>query len=184
MNPIDYRIRNSRKIFAACIAKGARRLANANGILTMMGDLSAVWVRGDYRKAPKVVDLGLLGHRSVTNAGVDYMATDFFDGSVDITTFDFQDAGTGNTAENVTDTALQTPWGGARVSGTPTHPGAGLYRSVATITFNAGFAIVEHGLFSASSAGTLWDRTVFSAINVVNTDAIQFTYTLTINAGG
>jgi len=30
----------------------------------------------------------------------------------------------------------------------------------------------------------LLDRKVFSAINVVNTDSIQFTYTLTINAGG
>lgn len=30
----------------------------------------------------------------------------------------------------------------------------------------------------------LWDRKVFSAINVVNGDSIQFTYTLTINSGG
>lgn len=150
----------------------------------MAGELSAIWVRGDYKKAPKLVDLGVLCHRSVTNAGVDYMATDFFDGSVDITTFDFHDCGTGTNAENVTDTALQTAYGGARTSGTPTHPAAGQYRSVGTITFSGSFAITEHGLFSASSVGTLWDRTVFSAINVVNTDAIQFTYTLTINAGG
>ena len=112
------------------------------------------------------------------------MATDFFDGSTDITTFDFHDAGTGTNAENVSNTALQTPWGGARVSGTASNPAANQYRSVATITFNNTFAIVEHGLFNASSSGTLWDRTVFSAINVVNTDAIQFTYTLTINSGG
>ncbi|HYF28584.1 MAG TPA: hypothetical protein VD931_22785 [Baekduia sp.] len=30
----------------------------------------------------------------------------------------------------------------------------------------------------------LWDRKVFSAINVVNGDSIQFTYTLTISSGG
>lgn len=30
----------------------------------------------------------------------------------------------------------------------------------------------------------MWDRKVFSAINVVNGDSIQFTYTLTINSGG
>lgn len=184
MNPIDYRIRQSRKIFAAAIANRAARRANQHGILTMQGALTAQWIRGNYRKAPKVVDLGLLSHLVVTNAGVDLMATDFFDGSVDITTVDFHDAGTGNTAENVTDTAMQTAWGGARVSGTPTHPAAGQYRSVATITFTGSFAIVEHGIFSASSGATLWDRSVFSAINVVNTDAIQFTYTLTITAGG
>jgi hypothetical protein len=30
----------------------------------------------------------------------------------------------------------------------------------------------------------MWDHKVFSAINVVNTDSIQFTYTLTISSGG
>lgn len=30
----------------------------------------------------------------------------------------------------------------------------------------------------------LWDHKVFSAINVVNGDSIQFTYTLTVNSGG
>lgn len=184
MNPIDYRIRNSRRIFAAGLAKGIARVANAVGVLTMVGELRAVWIRGNYRKAPKFVDLGLLGHRSVTDAGVAFMATDFFDGSTDITTFDFHDAGTGTNAEAVGNTTLQTPWGGARVSGTPTNPTAPQYRSVGTITFTGSFAIVEHGLFSASTSGTLWDRTVFSAINVVNTDAIQFTYTLSITSGG
>jgi len=43
--------------------------------------------------------------------------------------------------------------------------------------------VTEHGLFNASSAGTLMDRTVFSAINVVNGDSIQFTYELTATAG-
>lgn len=184
MNPIDYRIRNSRKIFAAALSRPIAKIANAAGILTMQGILTARWIRGDYRKAPKIVDLGILGHRSVTDAGVAFMATDFFDGSTDITTFDFHDAGTGVGAEAVGNTALGTPWGGARVSGTASNPAAGQYRSVGTITFTGTFAITEHGLFSASSGPTLWDRTVFSAINVVNTDAIQFTYTLTINSGG
>jgi hypothetical protein len=184
MNPIDFRIRNSRKIFAAAIAKPIARLANAAGILTMQGLLTAHWIRGDYRKAPKIVDLGVLGHRSVTDAGVAFLATDFFDGSTDCTVFDFHDAGTGVGAEAVGNTTLGTPWGGARVSGTASNPAGGQYRTIGTITFNANFAITEHGLFSASSGGTLWDRTVFSAINVANTDAIQFTYTLTINSGG
>ena len=30
----------------------------------------------------------------------------------------------------------------------------------------------------------MWDHKVFSAINVVNGDSIQFTYTLTISSGG
>jgi hypothetical protein len=40
------------------------------------------------------------------------------------------------------------------------------------------------GTVLAASAGTLWDRRVFSAINVVSGDSIQFTYTLTVNNGG
>lgn len=185
MNALEFRIKNFRKIFIPGLKQRlAKPIGKALGVVTMGGRLDAVWIRGEYRKAPKSVDLGCLGYQVVTNAGVDFMATDFFDGSVDITTTDFHDAGTGNTAENVTDIALQTPWGGARVSGTPTHPSAGLYRTVGTITFTGTFAIVEHGIFTASTSTTLWDRTVFSAINVVNTDAIQFTYTLTINAGG
>ena len=34
------------------------------------------------------------------------------------------------------------------------------------------------------SGGTPWDRTVFTAINVVASDAIEFAYTCTVNSGG
>jgi hypothetical protein len=55
---------------------------------------------------------------------------------------------------------------------------------VATFNFTSTLAITEWGLFSASTSGTLWDRRTFSAINVANGDSIQFTYTLTVPAGG
>ena len=122
----------------------------------------------------------------VTTAGATYMATDFASAGVTptISGFKFHDAGTGSTAAAVTDTALGTAWGGARITGTPTNPSAQVYRSVATIPFTGTFAITEWGLFSASSSGTLWDRRVFSAINVVNGDSIQFTYNLTVPNSG
>jgi hypothetical protein len=98
------------------------------------------------------------------------------------------------------DTALVTASGLARVSGTQSNPTANQYKSVATVTYTSSLAIVEWGLFSASSSGTLWDRRWFNTagapatqaaaaltaapINVNNGDSIQFTYTLTINAGG
>jgi hypothetical protein len=46
--------------------------------------------------------------------------------------------------------------------------------------------VTEHGIFSqaATGGGTLWDRSVFSAINVVSGDSIQFTYTCTVSSGG
>jgi hypothetical protein len=92
-------------------------------------------------------------------------------------------SGTGTNAEAAGDTALQTEVA-SRQAGTQSEPAANQYRTVATITYAASFAITEHGLFSASSNGTVLDRSVFAAINVVNGDGIQFTYTLTVNSGG
>jgi hypothetical protein len=121
----------------------------------------------------------------VTTVGVNYMAADFRSGGVTptISGFKFHDSGTGVTAAAIGDTGLQTPTGIARVSGTP-GGSTNVYQSVATIAYNATFAITEWGLFSAATTGTLWDHRVFSAINVNNGDSIQFTYALTIAAGG
>jgi len=80
-------------------------------------------------------------------------------------------------------TAIETTDGEARVTGTQTESAANAYRSVGTITYTTTKAITEHGLFNDLTAGTLMDRTVFAAINVVNTNAIEFTYTITITAG-
>ncbi len=130
--------------------------------------------------------LGGLALGLVTTAGVNYMATDFASGGVTptISGFKFHASGTGTTAAAVGDTALQTDSGVARVTGTPTNPTANQYRSVATMSYVSTLAITEWGLFSASTVGTLWDHRVFSAVNVVSGDSIQFTYTLTVNNGG
>ncbi len=122
----------------------------------------------------------------VTTAGVTYMATDFTAGlaSPRISAFNYHDCGTGTTAAAISDTALGSAAGTSRVAGTQSNPSAGQYRTVATISFTSALAITEWGLFSASTSGTLWDRRVFSAINVASGDSIQFTYTLTVNAGG
>jgi hypothetical protein len=128
-------------------------------------------------------DLGIVSRRLVTDTGVAYIV-DALQNLTEMENLNFHDAGTGVGAEAVGNTALGTPWGGARVSGTQTEPAANQYRTTATIPFTGTFAITEHGVFSASSVGTLLDRSVFTAINVVNGDSIQFQYTLTINSGG
>lgn len=127
------------------------------------------------------ISLGL-----VTTAGVNYMAADFISGGVTptISGFKYHDSGTGATAAAIGDTALGAASGVARVIGTPTNPSANIYKSVATISYVSSLAITEWGLFSALTSGTLWDRRVFSAINVASGDSIQFTYQLTIAAGG
>jgi hypothetical protein len=161
-------------------------IPDAEGFVMMIGALSARRLRRDARFNPKLDEFGVVGRRVVTDAGVAYMRDDFnaAAGGADITNFKFHDCGTGTGTEAAADTALGTPYGGARATGSQTTNGANVYRTVGTISFTSSLAITEHGLFSASSVGTLWDRTKFAAINVVNGDAIQFTYDLTITSGG
>lgn len=159
----------------------------AFGRVRAEGRLDAVLIRTHADGRVERIDLGCLGRRVVTTAGVNYIRDDFANGagSADISLFKFHDSGIGTTAEAIGDTALVTPTGDARVTGTQDNSVAKTYKSVATISYAANKAVTEHGLFTASSAGTLLDRTVFAAINVVGgSDSIQFTYTLTIADGG
>jgi len=105
-------------------------------------------------------------------------------GSADITNFKYHDSGTGSTAEAIGQTGLITPTGDARVTGSQSGATSKTYVTVATLPYTTTLAIVEHGIFSASSTGTLWDRSLFSAVNVVNGDSIQFTYNLSLSDGG
>ena len=151
-------------------------------------DRGAVWRRRGRRGRTRAWFDGLFHALPpifvVTNAGVTYMRDDFNDGASDINAFNSHGYGTGAVAEAVGDTALGTEVETPRGAGTKSVPASNQYRTVQTHTFAASFAITEHGIFSAATAGTLWDRSVFAAINVVSGDAIQATYTLTITSGG
>lgn len=138
------------------------------------------------KRATGILEKYDLGSGMVTTAGVGYLADDFAGaiGSADCTLFNYHAAGTGVTIAAIGDTTMQTDSGVTRVAGVQTNPSAPVYRTVATLAFTTTLAITEWGLFSAVSAGTLWDRKVFTAINVVNLDSIQFTYDLTVNSGG
>ena len=130
-----------------------------------------------------VEDYGVIADQVVTNAGVQALSTAFLN-TIEPEIFNYHGSGTGSVAENVTDTALGTEVE-TRATGTQSNPGGGTYRTIGTVAYTAPRAITEHGIFSQSSAGgTLLDRSVFTAINVVNGDSIQFTYTLTLSAGG
>lgn len=166
----------------ACTAELTATLFRHDGTVKYLGLLTRPWY-------VRMFDHWTLGNGQaglVTNAGVDYMATDFTSAlsSPRIGAFQYHDCGTGTSPAAVTDTALQTPAGTARVAGTASNPSANIYKTVATISYTSTLAITEWGLFSASSSGTLWDHRVFSAINVVNLDSIQFSYSLTISSGG
>jgi hypothetical protein len=137
-------------------------------------------------------DYGTVSYRVVTNAGVAFIVSDWNDNSTDITNFNFHGCGTGTAEESASDTALQAEAttilnpDNTRATGTRSTPASNQFRSVGTLTFDGSAAITEHGLFSTSGTGTgtLWDRSVFSAINVAPGDSIQFTYTVTLQSGG
>ncbi len=129
------------------------------------------------------VDHGVVSRRVVTTAGVNAIR-DAFLATFTLADFKYHASGTGTTAEAVGDTALVTQSGSRVVATTQVSGGTGAYQTAATISYTSTLAITEHGLFSASTAGTLLDRSVFTAINVVNGDSITFTYTITFSAGG
>jgi hypothetical protein len=137
-----------------------------------------------YDKYGEIKDFRDLGDGVVTTAGVVLLAADYSNTTATLKLANYHDSGTGTTAAAIGNTALQTPTGNARVAGTQSNPTAGTYQTVGVLAYTATAAITEWGLFTVSTAGTMWDHKVFSAINVVNTDSISFQYSLVCTAGG
>ena len=136
-----------------------------------------------HRRAGEVEDRGVVGRRSVTTAFTAYLVQAFVNSTTTaLDVFKYHSPGTGTTAEATGDTSLYTAVG---VRGTGTNTAAvNVFTSVSTITFTAAASITEHGVFSATTGGTLLDRTSFAAVSVASGDSIGFTYQLTATAGG
>lgn len=158
----------------------AKAFSALTGIPTLTAELRAVLIRADGSR----VNYGVLSRRVVTTAFVNFVVDQLQTETSVFGDFKFHDSGVGVTAENVANTAMETTDGESRVTGTQTEGAANVYVSVGTISYTTTKAITEHGLFNDVSAGTLMDRSVFSAVNVVSGDSIQFSYSLTVNSGG
>lgn len=174
------------------LMRGARRaiLARKLGLSNIYGSLYLTLIKGDG----EILELGLASMRVVTTVGVNYMV-DAFQNTTELENLKFHGYGVGTTVEAVGDTALVTEettqyaTDNTRPTGTTTEgASANIYRTVATYSPDSGTnprAITEHGVFSASSAGTLLDRSVFAAVNLVPAaDSLQSTFDFTISAGG
>ena len=149
------------------------------GVTTILGELSAVAIKADG----STINYGVLGRRVVTTAYCEFMVDQHQTESAVVGDFKFHDSGVGTTNEASGDTDIETTDAQSRATGTQVEESSVIYRSVGTITYTSTLAITEHGLFSASTGATLMDRTEFAIINVVNGDAIQFTYGITYTAG-
>jgi len=181
--PLTWRLRNALRpgYWAGWASnKAARKISDLTGIPTLTAELSLVLHKGSGQR----IDYGVVGYRVVTTAFVTFLVDQLQTETSVFGDFKFHDSGVGTTAENVTDTAMETTDGESRATGTQTETSANIYRSVGTISYTTTKAITEHGLFNDATAGTLMDRTVFSAVNVINGDSISFTYSLTVSSGG
>lgn len=150
-------------------------------------DLSAVVIHADGTRK----NYGIIARKKVVDAFVQdicnclAVTAPYNASTTAFQAYKYHACGTGTTAESNTQTALVTDSGVARATGTQVSGGsstARTYTSVATMSFVSSLAITEHAVFNASTSGTMLDRSVFSAINVISGDSIQFTYVLTINA--
>lgn len=187
--PLSWRIRNMTRwgyilgLIAVWLARGLTKLT---GIPTITSSLSARLIRKDGSR----IDYGVLSRRVVTNNGVAYIV-DAWQNTVELENMKYHGCGTGGTAEAAGDSALVTESTTAlnpdstRASGTQSEPATNQLTSTGLVTFDASAAITEHGLFSqaATGGGVLFDRSLFSAINVVSGDAISFAYTVTFTSG-
>jgi hypothetical protein len=169
--------------------RGVRRVlaARALRLHTMYGSLYLTVIRADG----EVLELGLASMRVVTTAGVNFLV-DAFQNTTELENLKFHGLGTGTNAEASADTALQTELtteynpNSTRATGSTTEgASANIYRTVGTNTVDAAAAVTEHGILSqaATGGGTLWDRSVFSVINLANGDSLQSTYDGTFPAG-
>ena len=181
--PLAWRLRQKLSlsyIQGAVNVAAAKKFSALTGIPTMTGELRGVYHSKDGRN----IDMGVLSRKVITTAFVNFIVDQLQVETAVFGDFKYHDSGVGITAEAVGDTAMETTDGEARVAGTQTETSAPVYSSVGTIAYTTTKAITEHGLFNDLTAGTLMDRSKFTAWNVVSGDSIQFSYSLTVNSGG
>jgi hypothetical protein len=155
-------------------------IANFFGLMTAYGRLEVTLIKASGER----VNYGVVCYRVVTTAFVDFVTDQLQTETSVFGDFKYHDSGVGTTDPAITDTDIETTDGESRATGTQTETAHNVYASVGTISYTTTKAITEHGLFNASTGVTLMDRSEFAAINVVSGDSIQFTYSLTLTAGG
>lgn len=136
-------------------------------------------------------DYGLVSTKVVTNTGAGFII-DALQNLTEAENMKFHALGTGSVAEAAADSALGTELtteytGNVRATGTNAEISQQIYQSVGTNTLDSGAPVLrEHGLMSASSAGVLFDRSVFAALTLdgVAGDALTTDYRWTLNSGG
>lgn len=149
-------------------------------------------IPADFARVYRTEDHGIVSRRVVTTAGVGFLV-DAWQNITELENMKYHGIGTGSGAEASSETALVTESTTAlnpdstRATGTLAEgAGANIFRSVGTLTADAAIAAIEHGLFSQAAVpgGVLWDRSLYSVVNLAIGDSLQTTYDMTATAGG
>ena len=152
----------------------------------------AVLRRFGTRRVLAVEDYGVVSRKVVTTAGVNYIV-DALQNLVEPENLKFHALGTGTNVEAVGDTALQAELttqyspDNTRATGSLAEGASGnIFRSVGTNAVDAAAGVTEHGLMSqaATGGGTLFDRSVFSVVNLASGDSLAATYEWSLSPGG
>jgi hypothetical protein len=148
--------------------------------------MSDVTLKGRYFVRLYGPDGGLkderVGDNVVTTVGKEFIASFLKSAALAASTFTakYPAIGTDATAEAAANTGLGTEV--SRHTGTVSYTSGGIYEVVATFATGSGTgAIVEYGLYSSSTGGTLLSRDVESAINKGANDTLTITYQLTFS---
>jgi hypothetical protein len=122
------------------------------------------------------------GHNVVCTNGKEFLASFLYSAAAAASTFTckYIGIGTDSTAEAAAQTALGTE--SARHTGTVSYVSNQIYQVKATFGTGMGTgAIVEYGLFSSSTGGTMLSRDVEAAINKGANDSLTCTLQLTLS---
>jgi len=171
---------------------GEEMLDALASVAILESSLALMHVHGPRSESPgRQDDYGVVSRKVITDAGA-AAVVNAFRNTFEIELFNFHGLGTGGAAEAAANTTLTTELttqystDNTRPTGTQSAPSANQYQSVATITVDANVSITEHGLFSQAAApgGTMWDRSLFTALALNSGDSIIATYIATITSGG
>lgn len=157
------------------------KLANKPDGLKITGLIEIAVIRNG-----KVVDKRTIKNL-ITTAGKGEV-TNLMGGVSSPVAFTYLAVGTGATAAAAGDTTLQTEIvdsGLARAAATVTRQTTtttnDTLRLIKSWSVTGTKAITECGILNAASAGVLLGRQVFTAVNVVNTDTFQVTYSVSLS---
>ena len=123
----------------------------------------------------------------MTTVGVNLLAQDWTSADACLKLLRWHDFGLGTATPTIANTSLAsaaTLIRAGRASGTQSNPVAGSYFTSGVTVFTGSGLITEWGVFTAATAGTMFDRRTWAGTTVTTDSAIEARYTLTINAGG